>query len=142
MKLFNTRKFTCWRLEEKALANRYLKGVRSNYAGKSIRSVKVKLNEGYLLRDVCIAMLDKHNGRYNADDILLLEKGLQSIIGVEIDLYNVVRSSMELWSRNEGYHSVQSYLTPKSILYTLRGDYDEILPVTPWNELGGKKNAL
>lgn len=120
----NYSKMTGWRKEEASDCKKYQASVRKQVK-KSIseRSIKLFLSKSYLMRDLCVSVLDKTQGSYNDSSILTLNKALQSITNTKIDFSSIIKKNLSLWADKDGYNQVLAYRTPKAILYTARGDY-------------------
>lgn len=119
----NTKNWQGWRKEERLEAEIVLKAARKNSQGVSESTVKRRLRKSYLLRDLVVAALEKSNGEVSKEMVMQLNKALQGILNVKVNFSHMLAKSFRLWATDGGYKKVQAYITPKSILYTARGDY-------------------
>lgn len=120
MKISN---WTGWRAEEKLVARKCISYMRKLSVGKTEISLKRQLGNSYFLRDLIVAVLEKNNGVFSNDDVFKLNSSIQKITNTNYNYNRMILKTFKLWSKNKGYEEVQRYLTPKSVLYTLRGDY-------------------
>jgi hypothetical protein len=97
-----------WRAEEKEDAKRVMESI--------MKASPAKLKESYFLRDVAVSFLEKHP-HPSEKDVEFLAGRLKDLL--KKDVTKIVSDALKLW---EGDNSVQAYRTPKSILYTIRGD--------------------
>ena len=118
MKNKTTKKFTiktklwdCWRKEEKVAADYVLKG----HKGISAKELK----NSYFLRDLTVSYLATQ--KITAFE---LAARLKNALSLTYDPHKLIVESIGCWIGVKKEHGVQAYLTPKSILYTLRGDYN------------------
>lgn len=105
-----------WRKEELESAVKALKSL------KKIRDAK-HLRESYFFRDLCDALLDRYKD-VSKIDVKHFAKRIKDTIGFknENQIAKVLKDSL-----GRGPTSSTAYITPKSILYTLRGDYDKLI---------------
>jgi flagellar biosynthesis chaperone FliJ len=117
----NYSKWTGWRQEEVKTCKNYTKKVREMIKDLSDAQTTKFLSSSYLMRDLCVAYLDKTQGKNVEQGVQTLNKAINQILKTKKDYSKVIQKNLNTWAN--GYNSVQCYLTPKALLYTARGDY-------------------